>query len=153
MKRKLLLSFALAAFFVAFAGQQKAEAQVSKLLGVWKTIDDETGKAKSHVKIFKATNGYYYGRIVKLIGQPEDTKCTKCTGKNKNKPIVGMLIITRMEADGDELEGGKILDPGNGEKYYCSISLDDEDSDKLIVRGSLDSWGIAGRSQTWIRLN
>lgn len=150
MKKEILLGLSLLALGVFFS--VKADAQVDKMLGIWKTIDDDTGEAKSHVKIFKATNGYYYGKVVKLLNQPEGKKCTACTGSNKNKPIVGMLVITKMKIDGDDLEDGKILDPGNGKTYYCSLSLDDEDSDKLIVRGSLDSWGIAGRSQTWIRL-
>jgi len=150
MNKKNYIVAVLLGLFM-FAGLS-AEAQVDKLLGMWKTVDDETGQAKSHVKIFKATDGLYYGRVEKLLNKPADTKCTACTGKNKDKPIVGMLVVTKMKAKGKELVDGNILDPGNGKSYYCTISLDPTDPKKLIVRGSLDSWGIAGRSQTWIRL-
>ncbi len=129
-----------------------ATAQVKDMLGVWKTIDDETGKAKSHVKIFKAKNGKYYGKIIKLIGEPTNSKCTECKGKNKNKPIVGMIIIIKMKIDGNELVGGKILDPKNGKYYYCTLSLDDKNKKELNVRGSIDSWGLAGRTQIWKKL-
>jgi len=150
MKKQFLLVFGIMSLLLVFGNQ--ANAQVNQMLGMWKTIDDETGEAKSYVKIFKATDGYYYGKITKLLISDPDTKCTACTGSNKDKPVVGLLIITKMEADGDDLEDGKILDPGNGEIYNCTLSLDDDDKDKLIVRGSIDRWGIAGRSQTWIRL-
>jgi uncharacterized protein (DUF2147 family) len=130
-----------------------AQAQVDQMIGVWKTIDDETGEAKSHVKIFKATNGLYYGKIIKLLKDPADKKCTKCTGNLKDQPIVGMLIITKMKADGDELNDGKIMDPGNGKYYYCTITLDEDDKNKLELRGSIDSWGIAGRNQVWYRVS
>jgi len=126
-------------------------AQVDKMIGTWKTIDDETGEAKSHVKIFKATNGLYYGKIVKLLKEPADKKCTKCTGSLKDQPLIGMLVITKMKVDGKELADGKIMDPANGKYYYCTLTLDEDDNNKLNVRGSLDSWGIAGRNQTWYR--
>ncbi len=127
-------------------------AQADQIVGLWKTIDDETGKAKAHVKIFKATNGYYYGRIVKLIGKDPNSKCTACKGDLKDKKVVGMLIITRMEVDGDELDSGQILDAANGTFYHCTLGLDDNNKDKLNVRGSIDSWGLAGRTQVWHRI-
>jgi uncharacterized protein (DUF2147 family) len=125
-------------------------AQADEMVGLWETIDDETGEAKSHVKIFKATNGKYYGRIEKLLTEPADKKCEECKGALKNKPIVGMRIINGMTEEDGKLEDGKILDPGNGKFYHCTIELNGKD--KLEVRGSLDSWGLAGRTQTWHRV-
>jgi uncharacterized protein (DUF2147 family) len=63
-----------------------------------------------------------------------------------------MIIVTKMKVDGKALEDGKILDPGNGKSYYCSMELDPKDPKKLNVRGSIDSWGIAGRSQVWYKI-
>jgi uncharacterized protein (DUF2147 family) len=150
MKKTVL--FGILVFGLSIVFQNQSIAQVDKIVGVWKTIDDATGDAKSHVKIFKATNGLYYGKVIKLLKDPADKKCTACTGDLKNKPIVGMLIVTKMKPDGDELGDGKIMDPANGKYYYCSMALDEDDKNKLEVRGSLDSWGIAGRSQTWYRV-
>lgn len=150
MKKSSVVLIALLFALLFFNFESKA--QVDKILGTWKTIDDETGKAKSYVKIYKGHDGYYYGKITKLLLKPADTKCTECTGNLKNKPVVGMVIITKMEPDGDYLDEGKILDPGNGKKYYCSLELDDKNKDQLNVRGSIDSWGIAGRSQVWYRI-
>jgi len=142
--KKLFLSFAL---LIAFG--ISGFAQVDKIVGKWKTIDDKDGSAKSIVFIFKATNGKYYGKIEKLFKDPEKL-CTECEGANKNQAILGMMIVNNLAATDGKLTGGTILDPKNGKVYKCNISLDSK-TDNLIVRGSLDSGGWIGRSQTWIR--
>ena len=63
------------------------------------------------------------------------------------KSIVSIFKAT----NGEKLTAGTILDPKTGKVYKCNISLD-SNTDNLIVRGSLDSRGWIGRSQTWIRL-
>ena len=144
--KKTLFTFALLIAF-SIAGM----AQIDKIVGRWKTIDDKDGSAKSIVFIFKATNGQYYGKIEKLFKEPEKL-CTECEGANKNKPILGMLIINNMVEKDGKLTGGTILDPKNGKVYRCNISLESENGEKLSVRGSLDKGGWIGRSQTWIRI-
>ena len=39
----------------------------AQIEGKWKTIDDETGKPKSIVEIFKKKDGKYYGKINELL--------------------------------------------------------------------------------------
>ena len=138
MKHLLFLSFLLCPFL--------AFSQVSNIVGSWKTIDDETGEAKSIVRIYKDTNGKYYGKVEKLIQNP-NAKCDKCKDENKGKPVLGMVIITDMKEKGNKLDGGHILDPGNGEKYNATISY--EKDGRLKVRGSLDKFGVLGRNQYW----
>ena len=140
MKNLLFLSFFLCPFL--------AFSQVGNIVGSWKTIDDSTGEAKSIVRIYKGTDGKYYGKIEKLF-QNSDGKCDKCKGENKDKPILGMVIITDMKENGDKLDGGFILDPANGKKYYASISY--ESDGRLKLRGSLDRFGGLGRNQFWVK--
>ena len=125
-------------------------SQADKIVGKWKTIDDKDGSAKSIVLIFKATNGKYYGKIDKLFKEPEKL-CTECEGANKNQPILGMIVINSLIEDKETLTGGTILDPKNGKVYKCNISYDSK-TENLNVRGSLDSRGWIGRSQTWIKV-
>lgn len=117
-------------------------------VGVWKTIDDETGEAKSYVKIYEA-NGVLYGQVQKLL-DPADAgkKCDKCPGASKDKPIEGLMILWGLKQDGNEWTGGSIMDPGNGKVYSCKLKLE---GNKLIVRGFLGV-SLLGRSQTWYRL-
>lgn len=144
--RKLFLMLVL-----ALASAMPMVAQVQQIVGEWITVDDKTGEQLSVVKIFKATDGLYYGKIVELLVGNQDEKCVACTGADKDKPVVGLIIIRGFqEKDGKLVSGdkGRVLDPDNGKFYYGKIWLEDG---KLILRGSLDKKGILGRSQTWIR--
>ena len=132
-------------FLVLFLWSSLAFSQ--SIVGKWKTIDDKTGKAKSVVKIYKAKNGLYYGKIEQLLDPSRDPNvvCTKCTGANKDKPIVGLVIITKLSKNGSVWSGGKILDPENGKNYKCKLWLD---KGTLKVRGY---WGVFYRTQTWYK--
>ena len=116
--------------------------------GLWITEDDETGKKKSEVLIYKDGNKVY-GKIINLI-LPEDKGklCHKCKGENKNKPIEGLVILKDLILEDDTWEGGTILDPKSGKIYDCYISL--EDYNTLKVRGFL-GFSILGRTQIWKR--
>ncbi len=122
----------------------------NSVLGDWYTVDDNTGEQLSVVHIYQAENGKYYGKITKLLTPgSENELCVACEGKDKNQPILGMIIIRDMEMEDGELSGGKVLDPDNGKFYYAKISVGEDG--KLKLRGSLDKFGMLGRSQYWIR--
>lgn len=125
------------------------EAQISKILGDWLTVDDKTGQNYAVVNIYKADDGKYYGKIAQmLISGTEKEKCVLCTDADKDQPILGMVIIRGMTEKDGALVGGKVLDPESGKFYYGKISLD---NGRLKLRGSLDKAGILGRSQYWNR--
>ncbi|SET85524.1 DUF2147 domain-containing protein [Thalassotalea agarivorans] len=113
--------------------------------GKWKTIDDDTGEAKSIVEIYQK-DGKLYGKIADLLQKPNDTLCDKCQGDLKDKVLVGMDIIYAMEQDGDKYSEGEIMDPENGKYYDCKLWLDDKNT--LKVRGYI---GFFYRTQTWYR--
>lgn len=117
-------------------------------VGTWKTIDDDSGKARSYVQITEKS-GQLRGRIVELIDPDEpDPKCTECSGPKKGKPIKGLEIMwgLRAQEGSAQWSGGKILDPENGKTYDCKVWLESEN--ELKVRGS---WLFLGRTQTWYR--
>ncbi len=144
MKKMMLAVFAL----IWSAG---IFAQNNSVLGNWYTVDDNTGEQLSIVHIYKAENGKYYGKITKLLTPgSEDDLCVACEGKDKNQPILGMIIIRDMKMEDGVLSGGKVLDPDNGKFYYGKISVGEDG--KLKLRGSLDKLGMLGRSQYWIRV-
>ncbi len=107
----------------------------------WKTIDDETNKAKSYVQIVEV-NHRLYGTIVKLLENPRAT-CDKCEGDKKDKPIQGMVILWGLKKSGDEWSGGKILDPKKGKIYRAKMWIE---NGELQVRGYI---GPFFRTQTW----
>ncbi len=120
------------------------------VVGVWKTVDDESGKVKSHIEIYQKGNKYY-GKVLKVVdpNAPENPICQNCDGKFKDQPIKGLEIMWGLEKDGEEYDNGKILDPEKGKTYKCKIWLDENDPSKLKVRGYLL---FLYRTQTWERL-
>lgn len=144
MKRSLA-----AILFVAFSAS--ALAQMSPV-GVWKTIDDETKKEKSLVRI-KETNGVFTGTIEKFLDPATkvDEVCDKCTDDRKGKPVLGMTIIRNIKANADDKgiwDGGDILDPNNGKVYRARLKPVDGGK-KLEMRGYL---GPFYRTQVWLRV-
>jgi len=122
--------------------------QPDSIEGILVSQDDETGREKSEVLIYKE-DGKLYGKIINLL-LPEDEgkKCVNCKGSNKGKPIVGMVIINDLQLEDDTWEEGTILDPKSGKVYDCTISF--EDPNTLNVRGYL-GFSLFGRTQTWRR--
>jgi len=124
MKNQFVLLFVL---FIAFVNAQNS------VIGKWKTIDDETGKVRSVVEIYEKS-GKIYGKIIEIIeAEDRNRVCEKCTGADKNVPILGMVILRGLSKDGSEYNDGKIIDPQNGKTYKCLLAL--EGKDKLKVRG------------------
>lgn len=121
----------------------------SKIVGIWKNIDDEDGKEKSHIEIYEL-NGKLKAKVIKLLPAATVRTCIKCLGSNKDKPIEGMEILWDLKKESDsEYEDGKILNPKNGKVYDCIISL--ETPTKLKVRGYMGiSW--MGKTQYWYKV-
>jgi uncharacterized protein (DUF2147 family) len=146
MKKLLFLS----AVIFCFALTTMAGTPV----GTWKTVDDETGKDKSHVTIWEK-NGVLYAKIEKLLLKEDQGKnCEKCEGDKYNKPVLGMQVMWGVSAtknDNGQYGGGKILDPKNGKIYSCYLQLLSEN--QLKVRGYIGGMKALGRSQTWYRIN
>ena len=67
--------------------------QTPTVEGTWVNIDDETGVKKSEIILY-VEDGKLYGRIERLL-LPEDQGklCTNCTGKDKDQPIEGLIIV------------------------------------------------------------
>ena len=133
----------------AFVALFFATLSYAQIEGKWKTIDDETGQAKSIVEITKKSNGKYYGKVSQLLIKPTNPNCTGCKDDRKGKPILGMEIIRGLEKDGDEFTDGTITDPKTGKTYKCTIT---KSGDKLNVRGYMGV-SLLGRTQVWQKVN
>ena len=126
-------------------------AMDSSPVGMWQTLDDKTGEARSLIKVW-TEKSELSGRIEKLFQKPDENPnplCDKCTGENKDKPIIGMKVMWGLTQDGEEWNGGQILDPDDGKIYKCKVELVDGGK-KLEVRGFI-GFALIGRTQTWVR--
>ena len=121
-------------------------------IGLWLTIDDNSGRARSEVRITEE-NGALFGRIEKIIIPGKTETCVLCTDERKDKPALGLTIIRNMKKSADtpnEWSGGDILDPEKGAVYTSRMILGD-DGQTLNVRGYVGI-PLFGRSQTWQRI-
>ncbi|MDC6169418.1 DUF2147 domain-containing protein [Paucibacter sp. XJ19-41] len=128
-----------------------ARAGDASPLGLWKNLDDVSGKPRALVRITES-NGTLQGKIEKVFpaaGEDPNPKCDKCEGALKNAPVLGLVILSGLTKDGDEYAGGQILDPDNGKVYRSKLRLM-QNGQQLSVRGYIGV-PILGRSQTWLR--
>ncbi|TRZ89248.1 MAG: DUF2147 domain-containing protein [Rhodocyclaceae bacterium] len=144
LSRLCVTAFAAGVTLTAFA-------QSMSPVGLWQTIDDETKKAKSFVRITEK-DGVISGKIEKIVDPAkQDSKCDECASDDprKGKPVIGMTILSDLKKDGDNVwSGGKILDPNKGSVYGAKVTVI-EGGKKLEMTGS---FLFISRTQTWIRV-
>jgi uncharacterized protein (DUF2147 family) len=129
-----------------------AQAADDTPVGLWHTIDDNSGKIRSQVRIYEQ-DGVLYGKIEKIIIPGKTDRCVLCTDERKDQPALGLVIIRKMKKAADsagEWNGGDILDPEKGAVYTSRMQLSD-DGQTLSVRGYVGI-PLLGRSQTWTRV-
>ena len=141
--KKLLLASGL----LALTGL--VHAQLTPV-GVWHSIDDNTGKPKAEIAIKDNGKGGFNGRVERSL-QPSSAEpnCSLCTDDRKGQPKIGMEIIRDVKQAGKDAvwEGGTILDPENGKVYKLKLTPV-EGGAKLQVRGYM---GPIYRTQVWQR--
>ena len=118
------------------------------VLGRWQTLDDKTGKVVSTVEIYEQ-GGKVFARITGLT-EPNDAQgnpkaCTRCTGEDKDRPVLGLVIVKDLSRSGDRYKGGTIMDPADGKVYKAELWIEDG---KLKVRGYQ---GFLYKTKTWLR--
>lgn len=150
MKLKNGLSLLLFCF-IAFCYFSPVMASASPE-GTWKTIDDNTNKARGVIKLY-VINNVLYGKVIKtFLKSGNNPLCEKCSGNFKNKPMIGLQNIWGLKKVSDlEWSGGKILEPATGKIYSCSITLN-PNNQQLVIHGYLGV-SLLGRTQTWIRMS
>ncbi|OYQ39044.1 hypothetical protein CHU94_16665 [Rhodoferax sp. TH121] len=127
-----------------------AMAQMTPV-GLWKTIDDKDGSAKSEIRIVD-NGGVVSGKIERDLNpkaKPDD-KCTECKDDRKDQPIIGLELIRGLKkTEGKDIwEGGTIVEPSSGKVYKMTMTPI-EGGKKIEMRGYI---GFFYRTQTWIRV-
>jgi uncharacterized protein (DUF2147 family) len=154
---RVLLASSLIAFTALFGtpafatDEAPAPGTYDTPVGTWTQVDDKTGRPKSIIEISKATDGTLQGvvRQVLFSEQGPHPVCDKCEGSRHGQPVEGMTIMWGVRKDGDQWDGGQILDPHNGKIYKVRLRLTDNGR-KLDVHGYI-GFSLLGRSQVWER--
>ena len=152
ISRILFLGLAVLVVFSPLARAQAARSPNSadpSSVGRWKTVDDATGKVTGIISI-REENGKLYGTIEELFDPPvPHPTCYLCSGDLKDRPLVGLQILSGFVQDGGRWSGGQILDPETGKIYSASLSLEDGGK-KLRLHGYF-LIPVLGRTEHWLR--
>ena len=119
------------------------------ITGFWKSVDENSGKARCVVAVYKYQKNFY-GRIIgtydekgvmnDTVYDPEE----RAPGVPGKPYYCGLDIIWDLDKRGSKYKG-KIMDPEKGNVYKAEVWTTDKGD--LIVRGKLLMFG---RSQTWL---
>ena len=136
-----------------FPGILPGDGSPSGFEGLWKTIDDETGKVRSIVRIERQGDELlgYIDQIIPEAGQPDDPVCEKGPKAFLGKPIRGMKFMWGFRFRGNELGDGQVFDPEQGKIYHCSLELIDGGR-RMKLFGYIRLIVKVGRSQIWERV-
>ncbi len=142
MQRKF---FTFALLSLIFAGMA---AQENKVADKWFN-EDET----AHIRIFKATNGKFYGKIEWLKEDPDRLDVNNPDENKQKEPLLGLMILEGFsyEAEKNQWNEGTIYDPDNGKTYDCYMWFD-EDPDVLSIKGYVLGMKFIGRETKWKRV-
>lgn len=141
----------------AMAGTAQVKSDPSAaVLGLWTTPKD-----KSRVRIYKAADGTYHGRIIwlKQPDYPAGFHDKSLAGKPKvdihnpkkdlrSRPVMGLDVLAgfKYSPSNHDWRKGKCYDPDDGKTYTCRMWLKNHDT--LMVRGYV--W-IFHKTQEWHR--
>jgi uncharacterized protein (DUF2147 family) len=112
------------------------------IIGVWLSENED-----AYIKIYEK-EGSFWGRVT-WLEEPYDENGEPVTDPEGN-PIDGMDIMKNFVYDDGQWVDGTIYDAEQGKTYYGS--LEPVGRDKLKFRGSLDSGGVIGHTETWTRM-
>jgi len=131
--------------------------------GLWKSIDEKTGKVTAVWKLY-SQGDKLFGEILVALNKSIDAKAEKCTkdypdfpkaGKVSDMMLVGTPFIYNLVKKSEGAwHKGYIIAPDTGKYYYCKITFKPKDGkkykvDSLEMRGEI-GLGI-GRSQIWVQ--
>lgn len=134
--------------------------------GYWKSIDEETGEPTAFWHIY-IDNGVAFGKIVKIIGKPDDTIADKVEPSYPDYPDSRALNTLRVldvpwiynlqprRGGNGHWTRGFIIDPNDGRRYALDLNFI-APGDRKAVNGqdTLEVKGkimIFSRSQYWVR--
>ena len=125
-------------------------SQENDICGVW--LEEQK---RSHIEIYKNTDGFYEGKIVWLIEPFEKNGDVKRDKENpdkdlRNTPLKELVIIKKLNyLNPNQWGGGSIYDVRSGKTYSLNATL--KDNDNLFMRGYL-GFSFIGKTTSWTRV-
>lgn len=139
-KRIFILTFLL--FSTAFIF-----AQADDIIGIW-----VPAKGTSQVRIYKASNGKYYGKVEWKKEDKDELDVNNPDKSLRNQKILGSVILKDFAYNPDKKQwvDGTVYDPDNGKTYDCYMWFEG-DKNKMTLKGYVLGMKFIGRSEVWTR--
>jgi uncharacterized protein (DUF2147 family) len=134
--------------FLIFGFSNSSKAQTDPIEGVW--LNEEKD---ARIQIYKAQDNKFYGKII-WLKEPNENGAPKLDKKNpnkgeRNKNIVGKIILKEFEREDKKYDDGTIYDPQNGKTYDATITYK---GNTLALRGYVGI-SLFGRTTVWERVS
>lgn len=132
----------------------------SAIQGVWVTPD-----SKSHVRIYRTSDGTFNGKIIwlKEPAYPSNYKNRALAGKAKvdihnpdksqrSRPVLGLDVLRHFKyvPSKDSWHDGSCYDPEDGKSYTCTMWFEKDDHGEKVLKVRGYVW-IFHKTQTWHR--
>jgi hypothetical protein len=117
------------------------------------------GEKSAHIRVYRAKNGKYYGKIEHLVEPNNEKGEPKKDPENPNPDLrsrdrLGLVIMKSFEWDEEEKmwSGGTIYDPNSGKTYDGYMRFEGDDRKTLYLRGYVMGMTWLGRTSEWERI-
>ena len=116
MKKILLTTFFLIAAFTT---------QSQNIFGKWHSTNEDTGEVDSVIEVYKK-NGKAFAKVIEIKNpMRKNAVCDLCSEENKNKPVLGLNILTGLEKMGKNGQEEKfwILEMAKSTNVISSLKM------------------------------
>ena len=138
----------------SFVGAMAQTSQSDEVKGTYWNAEKT-----SHIRIYRAKNGKYYGKIEYLKEPNDENGNPKTDPENPNKELrsrsrLGMVIMNSFSWNESESrwEDGTIYDPFSGNTYDGYMYFERDNSTVLYLRGYMLGMTWLGRTSEWTRV-
>ena len=158
MKLTALFPPAYLLFLLVFSGLalpalQAQDAAGDQIIGVWLVQDKD-----AQVRIYRAANGLYYGKVHWLQNPNDDNGNPRADVNNpdqalRSTPIMGKVIMKdfRYDPKSKEWVDGSIYQSQTGKTYTGYMVMNADGT--LYMKGYVMGMRFLGKSNIWTRIN
>jgi hypothetical protein len=117
------------------------------------------GEKSAKIRIYRAVNGMYYGKVDYLTEPNDENGNPKTDPENPKKEMrsrarLGMVIMNNFKFNEKDQrwESGTLYDPNNGKTYDGYMKFKGDNKNTLYLRGYVLGMKWLGRTSEWQRI-
>jgi uncharacterized protein (DUF2147 family) len=153
--KKIFLLIPILALLLFTSFSNKGSIKEDDVVATWLNADKD-----AHIRIFKAVNGKYAGKV-EWLKQPNDPngKPKKDTEnpniKLRERERLGLVIMQNFayNTKSKQWQNGAIYDPKTGKTYDGYMYFEGENINTLHLRGFVMGMSWLGKTNEWTRIN